>query len=235
LLQIAVDEANLVGLDKAKSTMEARKKRLEGRVDIMRTMLASALEILEEKRFERPLATVTLKPTPRKVLITDEAAIPAQFWKTPDPTLSKKDLADALKAHEETLQGKQPQSSCRGASDDFRFLLGLSGVLRRQRKLLEHFLAPELAGFVPCESADFERAALEGAVWLLGRSIKSFELKEKAFSVGRRFSSRAREAHIQALEHLIDAMDFVVHVSAARYLELKLRHDRCRRGAASLS
>jgi hypothetical protein len=106
LRQIAFDEANLVGLDKAKSTMEIRKKRLEGRVDTMRTMLASALEILEEKRFERPLATITLKPTPRKVLVTDEPAIPAQFWKTPDPTLSKKDLADALKAHEETLQGK---------------------------------------------------------------------------------------------------------------------------------
>ena len=72
----------------------------------MRTMLASALEIVEEKRFERPLATITLKPTARKVLITDEAAIPAQFWKTPDPTLSKKDLADALKDYEETLQGK---------------------------------------------------------------------------------------------------------------------------------
>ena len=69
-------------------------------------MLASALEIVEEKRFERPLATITLRPTPRKVLVTDEAAIPAQFWKTPDPTLSKKDLADALKQHEETLQGK---------------------------------------------------------------------------------------------------------------------------------
>jgi hypothetical protein len=106
LLQITLDEANLVGLDKSKSTMEGRKKRIEGRVDTMRTMLASALEILEEKRFERPLATMTLKPTPRKVLITDEAMIPAKFWKTAEPTISKKDLADALKDHEETLEGK---------------------------------------------------------------------------------------------------------------------------------
>jgi hypothetical protein len=106
LLQITLDEANLVGLDKSKSTMEGRKKRIEGRVDTMRTMLASALEILEEKRFERPLATITLKPTPRKVLITDEAMIPAKFWKTAEPTISKKDLADALKDHEETLEGK---------------------------------------------------------------------------------------------------------------------------------
>ena len=106
ILQIAFDEANLVGIGKSKSTMEARKKRIEGRVDTMRTMLASALEILEEKRFERPFATITLKPTPRKVLITDEADIPERFWKQPEPVLSKKDLADELKAHEETLQGK---------------------------------------------------------------------------------------------------------------------------------
>ena len=66
LLQIALDKANLVGIDKSMSTIEVRKKRLEGRVDTMRTMLASALEIIEEKRFERPLATVTLKPTARK-------------------------------------------------------------------------------------------------------------------------------------------------------------------------
>src|SRR5258707_10010973 len=69
LLQITLDEANLVGLDKSKSTMEGRKKRIEGRVDTIRTMLASALEILEQKRFERPLATITLKPTPRKVMV----------------------------------------------------------------------------------------------------------------------------------------------------------------------
>jgi hypothetical protein len=106
ILQIALDEANLAGIDKAKSTIEVRKRRIDGRVDTMRTMLASALEILEQKRFERPLATITLKPTPPKVLITDEAAIPAQYWNTPDPTLSKKDLAKALKDHDETLRGK---------------------------------------------------------------------------------------------------------------------------------
>src|SRR5215467_12622270 len=76
------------------------------RVDTMRTMLAGALEIIEEKRFERPLATITLKPTPRKLLITDEWEIPERFWKRPDPELSKKDLADAIKDYEQTLQGK---------------------------------------------------------------------------------------------------------------------------------
>jgi Siphovirus Gp157 len=106
ILQISLDEANLVGIGKSQATTQARKKRIEGRVDTMRTMLASALEILEEKRFERPLATITLKPTPRKLLITEESEIPERFWKRPEPELSKKDLADAIKDYEETLQGK---------------------------------------------------------------------------------------------------------------------------------
>jgi hypothetical protein len=106
ILQISLDEANLVGIGKSQATTQARKKRIESRVDTMRTMLASALEILEEKRFERPLATITLKPTPRKLLITEESEIPERFWKRPEPELSKKDLADAIKDYEETLQGK---------------------------------------------------------------------------------------------------------------------------------
>src|SRR5215467_7291701 len=97
ILQISLDEASLVGIGKSQATTQARKKRIESRVDTMRTMLASALEILEEKRFERPLATLTLKPTPRKLLITDESEIPERFWKRPEPVLAKKDLADAIK------------------------------------------------------------------------------------------------------------------------------------------
>jgi hypothetical protein len=106
ILQISLDEANLVGIGKSQATTQARKKRIEGRVDTMRTMLASALEILEEKRFERPLATITLKPTARKLLITEESEIPERFWKRPEPELSRKDLADAIKDYEETLRGK---------------------------------------------------------------------------------------------------------------------------------
>jgi hypothetical protein len=106
ILQISLDEANLVGIGKSQATTQARKKRIEERVDTMRTMLASALEILEEKRFERPLATITLKPTARKLLIIEESEIPERFWKRPEPELAKKDLADAIKDYEQALQGK---------------------------------------------------------------------------------------------------------------------------------
>jgi hypothetical protein len=106
LRQIAADECHIEGIKAHQKSVAGRKSRLEKRAETMRTMLASALEILGEKKFDRPLAVITLKPVAPAVVITDEAAIPSNFWKTPEPELAKRDLADALKSHQETLQGK---------------------------------------------------------------------------------------------------------------------------------
>ena len=61
LEQMALDVANIQGLEKFESTMAARRKRLGDRVETMRSMLLNALDILEEKRVERPIALLTLK------------------------------------------------------------------------------------------------------------------------------------------------------------------------------
>ena len=45
------------------------------------------------------------KSNPR-VVITDEALTPSQFFKTPEPALSKSDLAAALKDHRDTVAQK---------------------------------------------------------------------------------------------------------------------------------
>jgi hypothetical protein len=106
LRQIGADEAHIDGIAIEQKRIAARKSRLDKRAETMRAMLASALEILGERKFDRPLGVITLKPTAPKLVVTDEAAIPSQFWTTPAPTLARKDLADALKANSETLQGK---------------------------------------------------------------------------------------------------------------------------------
>jgi Siphovirus Gp157 len=106
LEQMAMDVANIQGLEKFESTMAARRKRLSDRVETMRSMLLNAMDILEERRIERPVALLTMKAAPPKLLITDEAAIPTSFFKQPDPVLSKKDLADALKDRRDTLEQK---------------------------------------------------------------------------------------------------------------------------------
>ena len=106
LRQIAADESHIDGIKLHQKVVAGRKSRLEKRSETLRAMLASALEILEERKLERPLAVLTLKATSPALIITDEAAIPARFWKTPEPELSKRELADELKAHRETLLGK---------------------------------------------------------------------------------------------------------------------------------
>jgi hypothetical protein len=121
LEQMALDVANIQGLEKFESTMAARRKRLGDRVDTMRTMLMNALDILEEKRIERPIALLTLKSLPPKLLVTDEAAIPTTFFKQPDPVLSKKDLTDFLKSQRDTLEQRLTQLNEQrqaGAIDD---------------------------------------------------------------------------------------------------------------------
>jgi len=95
--QIAHDTARVEGIAKFETTLAGRKHRLETRIDSLRAMLVNALDIIEQKKLERPLATVTLKNVPPKLKIVDEAQIPAQFFETPEPRLNRKALGDALK------------------------------------------------------------------------------------------------------------------------------------------
>lgn len=104
LEQMAMDLANAAGIEKFESTMAARRHRLENRVETMRSMLLNAMDLLEEKRIERPIALLTKKPTPAKLLITDEAAIPTLFFKQPEPVLSKAELTAVLKSRRDTLE-----------------------------------------------------------------------------------------------------------------------------------
>lgn len=118
LEQMAMDLANAAGIEKFMTTMAARQKRLEDRVETMRTMLLNALDILEERRMERPLALVTVRALPPKLLVTDEAAIPTQFYKQQDPTLSKADLTKALKDRRDTLEDRLADLTARVASGE---------------------------------------------------------------------------------------------------------------------
>lgn len=111
LKQMALDVANIQGLEKFETTLAARRKRLGDRVETMRAMLLNAMDILEERSIDRPIARITLKSLAPKLLITDEAAIPTRFYKQPDPELSKRDLTDALKDRRDTLADKLEEIS----------------------------------------------------------------------------------------------------------------------------
>jgi len=100
LRQIGVDNASIAGLKAFEQALGSRRSRIEKRVELVRAMLANALMIIELKRFERPLATITLKDVPPKLTVSAEGEVPAKFWKQPDPELNRSALTDALRTRQ---------------------------------------------------------------------------------------------------------------------------------------
>lgn len=99
---LSIDDDQLI-VDGCKARIEdlaARKSRVASRIEAKRTMIEQAMAIAELKTIETDVATATLGKRPRSVVVTNEAEIPAAYWKQQDPTLDKKALADALKNNE---------------------------------------------------------------------------------------------------------------------------------------
>jgi len=80
---------------------QKRLKRLQDQRELLRTGIATAMEIAGKKRVETAIATVSLRPVPPKVEITDETLVPTNFWRRADPALDRKAILDALKAKQE--------------------------------------------------------------------------------------------------------------------------------------
>lgn len=91
------DHLMIAGLGVMMLEMEARKHRLEARVNAMKTAIAHAMEVAGEKTVHTPAVTISLRKVPPSVLVTEEVLVPSRFWKTPPPKLSKTDVGRALK------------------------------------------------------------------------------------------------------------------------------------------
>ena len=98
--QIDDDEITLVGLKDRVTELRARKERIEKRVEARRAAIEQAMLMVDLLKVELSFATLSLRKTPQHAIITDEAAIPAEFWKRGDPQLDRKALKDALQARE---------------------------------------------------------------------------------------------------------------------------------------
>ncbi len=94
---IAEWEAFSAALKTRIEEMKARKDRLDDRVETTRAAIANAMQSVDLKKLSYPVATLTLKATPPKVIVTNEAEIPAKFWIAQDPKLDKRELLAALK------------------------------------------------------------------------------------------------------------------------------------------
>jgi hypothetical protein len=99
--QNGLDAASVSGLAEFIDKLRDRKDRIEKRIGMRRAAMLAAMQSGEIKTVETPAGTITRKSVPPSVLIVDEAAIPADYWKPSDPKLDKKAVGEALKAGRE--------------------------------------------------------------------------------------------------------------------------------------
>jgi hypothetical protein len=78
--------------------MQGRLARIEQRADRKRGLVSYIMERTEIKKLEQPDFTVSVRATPRQVVIQDEKEIPEAFWTPQPPKLDRRRLAAALAA-----------------------------------------------------------------------------------------------------------------------------------------
>ncbi len=97
------DDCLISGIETALAAVQARQSRFVRRREARRAILEQALMLLETRKLERPLATLSLVHRPSALLIDSEADLPARFYLT-KPVLDRRGLKAALEAGE-TVEG----------------------------------------------------------------------------------------------------------------------------------
>src|ERR1043165_5601216 len=65
--------------------MRGRLERLEGRAEQKRVLVSTALQEAGIRKLVAPEFTAYLRPSPSKLIVTDETLIPADFWGAQQP------------------------------------------------------------------------------------------------------------------------------------------------------
>jgi hypothetical protein len=86
--------------------LSARKRRLEAQGETIRAAIIAALGTAGVKKLELPAATLSLTAVKPSLVITDEAAIPTQYFRQADPTIDRRALLSALKDRQ-TIPGAE--------------------------------------------------------------------------------------------------------------------------------
>jgi len=96
------DLAKAEALKIYRAQLSEREDRLRHRAERMKADLLEALQDTGRDKIELPDATLSVRQNPPKVIVTDEAVIPAEFRREPEPpSADKKKIAEALKGGRE--------------------------------------------------------------------------------------------------------------------------------------
>ncbi|WP_298623892.1 siphovirus Gp157 family protein [uncultured Zoogloea sp.] len=103
-----IDQCEIIA-DGCKAKVEEigkRRHRADARASRIRALIEQAMAMADLSSVRLPLATLSLKATPPKVVVNDESLIPSEFWAPQSPVLDKKALNDAAKLREIPGVGK---------------------------------------------------------------------------------------------------------------------------------
>jgi hypothetical protein len=79
-------------------SMRKRLERLESRAEQKRVLVTTALQEAEIRKLVAPEFTAYLRPSPSKLIVTDESLVPAEFWVEQRPRLDRQLLLAAVKS-----------------------------------------------------------------------------------------------------------------------------------------
>ena len=92
------DVAFAAALKTRLSDMQERLGRIEERADKKRALVTSVMEQADIRKITEPDLTISLRPLPPPLMITDEPAIPQTYWKPQPAKLDRRAIAAALNA-----------------------------------------------------------------------------------------------------------------------------------------
>jgi Siphovirus Gp157 len=78
-------EANAEAVRLAATQMMGRSNRIANRAASIKAYLQFHLQAVKRRRIESPELVIALRANPPAVVITDEHAVPAEFWVQPEP------------------------------------------------------------------------------------------------------------------------------------------------------
>lgn len=78
-------EANAEAVRVGATQMMGRSNRIANRAASIKAYLQFHMQALDKKRVESPELVIARRSNPPAVVITDEHAVPAQFWVQPEP------------------------------------------------------------------------------------------------------------------------------------------------------
>jgi len=96
-------EAHIFGLEAKRDEYETRIKLIGDRKNRLKAAIEQAMLRTEMETLRLDVATLSIRKTPPKLIVENEALIPARFWNAGAPKLDRTTLTDALKS--EKIEG----------------------------------------------------------------------------------------------------------------------------------